>query len=565
MSLKGVVCLCKAIVFGISGDTAPLSFEEVHCYERRGFFIRSFLRNHTNVFSNVSYSKWLLLGFAALLTGLILTAIQGSTLRFGLIDTKTYLMLMGMFSLLGFFSYLIIILRYPTQRRKRLLLCSGMFFVLVGITQLNCNPLPNVVLIVSDATRADHLSLYGYNRLTTPFLETLAPDAIVFDQAMSQGTHTIVSTPSLLASVYPSTHKLVNYRNVLDPKFELISETLKRAGYATFGCAANPHLGITNGFSPGFDTYLFPMHWEDVDAPKVFGSLIDWLPRAGPQPFFGFLFCIDPHTPYNPPPPYNTLFDPSWEDKPVTAGIRGKPMPEAKLRNLIAQYDGEIALVDKAIGDLVAALQARDLFANTVLVYTSDHGEALYDRDNDFGHGKAPYEEVVRIPLLIRFPSPLKFPSVTFAGRCDEVVSHVDILPTIADFLHLERPKSAMGLSFLDVLENKKPEREKIAFLEQILEQYGPYHIQALRTKNYKLIKFLNYENDTTRTSELYDLVHDPKEKKNLFFEKPDLAKKLQAKMEVMERLVAGKAGEPAKEIEVDQDTVDRLRTLGYL
>jgi len=517
------------------------------------------------MFLSLSVSMYVYLSVAGLLTGLILSTIQVATLRFGLIEAKTYLILVGIFSLLSFLLYLILFSLHPNRKKRAVLLCSGTVFILIGITQCNCNPLPNVVLIVSDATRADHLSLYGYDRQTTPFLEKFADDAVVFDQAMSQGTHTIVSTPCLLASVYPSTHKLVNYRNVLNPKFELISEMLKQAGYATFGCAANPHLGITNGFSQGFDTYLFPMHWEDVDAPKVFHSLFDWLPEAGRQPFFGFLFCIDPHTPYSPPPPYDGLFDPSWQYEPVTAGTHGEPLPEARLRNMIAQYDGEIALVDKAIEDLVTALKARALFANTMIIYTSDHGEALYDREDDFGHGKAPYEEVVHIPLLVRFPSPLKFPPVTFAGRYDDVVSLVDVLPTIAEFLHLPRPKTAMGVSFVDLLKNKKTEKEKFAFLEEILEQYGPYHIQALRRKNYKLIKFLKYENETNRKSELYDLEHDAKEQKNLFSEKPDLAKKLQAQMEAMERFAASKSGEPAEETQVDEDTVDRLRALGYL
>ena len=249
------------------------------------------------MFSNLSCAIYILLSFTGLLTGLILSTLQVATNRFGLIDTKTYVVLIGIFSLVSFFSYLILFSLHPNKKRRAVLLCSGMVTILIGLTQLNCNALPNIVLIVSDATRADHLSLYGYNRQTTPFLGKLAADAVVFDQAMSQGTHTIVSTPSLLASVYPSTHKLVNYRNVLDAKFELISEMLQHAGYATFGCAANPHLGITNGFSQGFDTYLFPMHWEDVDAPKVFHSLFDWFSEAGRQPFFGFLFCIDPHTP----------------------------------------------------------------------------------------------------------------------------------------------------------------------------------------------------------------------------------------------------------------------------
>jgi arylsulfatase A-like enzyme len=382
---------------------------------------------------------------------------------------------------------------------------------------------------------------------------------------MAQGTHTIVSTPSIVASVYPSTHKLTNYQKVLSDDFVLLSELLKEAGYATFGCAANPHLGPLNGFSQGFDSYITPSFWERVDAPTVFLSLLRWLPQSAGKPFFGFLFCIDPHTPYDPPPPYDRLFDPAWEGEVTKGGRHGSRLPPRALFNMIAQYDGEIALVDNTIRQLFEELKERNLYRNTLITYTSDHGEDLYDREDDFGHGKAPYEEVVHVPLIMRFPSPLKFPQVVPAGRWEEVVSHVDILPTIAEFLHLPRPESAMGQSFLNLVRGLLPGEERYAFLEEILHQYGPYHIQAIRTKQYKLIEFIQYEEERNRPAELFDLAVDPEERNNIFSASPKVAAALQGKMEHMKALASSGPAQEPKEVELDETTLDGLRALGYV
>jgi arylsulfatase A-like enzyme len=125
----------------------------------------------------------------------------------------------------------------------------------------NARRTPDVYLLVTDATRADHLSLYGYERDTTPFLEEFAADAVVFGSAISQGTHTIVSTASLLASCYPSQHGIKNYSNVLSDRFKLLPEYLKEHGYATHAYVTNPHLQPTSGYAQGIDKYEYVKAW----------------------------------------------------------------------------------------------------------------------------------------------------------------------------------------------------------------------------------------------------------------------------------------------------------------
>ena len=156
------------------------------------------------MFKKISGLLCVYCGAGGIAMGLLLSGIQSVTLRFGFLDTITILKLTGFYGLSSFFLFLIICIFNFTQKKLAVIVYLTAAFFLIGLTQFNCRSLPNVLLIVSDATRADHLSLYGYHRQTTPFLDKFAEETVVFNQAMAQGTSTIVSTPSLLASVYPS-------------------------------------------------------------------------------------------------------------------------------------------------------------------------------------------------------------------------------------------------------------------------------------------------------------------------------------------------------------------------
>ncbi|HMB68640.1 MAG TPA: sulfatase [bacterium] len=308
----------------------------------------------------------------------------------------------------------------------------------------NVRERPDVLFLITDTTRADHLSVYGYDRPTTRYLEEIAGSSVIFDQALSQGSHTIVSTPCILASLYPSDHGLIGYQSKLWDGFLLVSEILKFAGYSTFGVVTNPHLSKANGFDQGWDSYEMlgsgtsvAVFAERVNAAAL--TRIDSLRTEAPEPIFGMLFYTDPHTPYAAPDEYRRLYDPDWPGTPLVSwSMRksGPPRPP-QLRNLIANYDATITYWDDQLRALADSLETRGIAENLLLVYTSDHGEEFLDHGG-FGHGLTLFEEVVHVPLLFSFPVPVKRPRLSRTHRnVSEVVSSVDIVPTLTDYLRV--------------------------------------------------------------------------------------------------------------------------------
>ena len=226
-----------------------------------------------------------------------------------------------------------------------------------------------VVWVVSDTLRADFLSLYGYERETSPFLERWADELVVFDDAYSQGAHTIVSAPAILASLYPSTHGLQNYRDVLDERATLVSELLRERGYTTFGAVANPHLGPRNGFEQGYDRYHHPGGWSDLASGRVDEVFFAWRRDVEPRGrYFALLWYIDPHTPFQ------------WDDEAAAwAGLdpkesfRFKPehkdeaaSPELRDRTRIC-YEAAVRSVDNSLAEVVAFLRAEGDYEDALM------------------------------------------------------------------------------------------------------------------------------------------------------------------------------------------------------
>jgi arylsulfatase A-like enzyme len=503
----------------------------------------------------------------------------------------------------------------------------------------NVREMPPVFLLITDTTRADHLSLYGYERPTTPFLEELAGESIVFANAASQGSHTIVTTPCILASCYPTDHGIVDYRGVLDDRFVLLPEILAEAGYRTFGVYTNPHIDAKHGFGQGYEIYVSAGlgNHNAVLADTVHNrslAIIDSLtappgaafdssaavptsevapavaaggggaggdsaglsggavappvePESSPAldpaadsapadsaaaPLYGFLFYTDPHAPYQPPEEYRGLYDPDWEGehtKQWNKVVRGVP-DDRTLFNLIAQYDAAITYWDEDLRRFFTELEARGLRENALWIYTSDHGEEFYEHD-DYGHGHALYQESVHVPLVVSFPVPIRWPPLSRTSRVvEEVVSSVDILPTVLEWLRLPVPEGVRGRSALEVAlggEDDPEDGERFAYLEEILERYGPYDLRALRTPDRKLILTLTYKTTVdARRSEFYDLEVDPGETADLFEERPDEAEEYQLRLGDLVNEIAVTAFEAGnQEALPDEEAMEALRALGYL
>jgi len=433
---------------------------------------------------------------------------------------------------------------------------------------LNLRGLPNVFLFVTDATRADHLSLYGYERDTTPFLREMGRESVVFRNAMSQGSHTIVTTPCILASCYPSEHGMTNYHHVLSERFALLPEYLLDHGYKTYGYTTNPHLGPYNGFAQGFDAYEFDPGWAHTPAGMVNDRLLMWIDEGNEPPIFGFLFYVDPHNPYVSPPPFQRLFDPEWPGEPITDWYQGpnnKP-EERTLFHLLAQYDGTIAYWDAELRELMRVLEERRLFQNALFVYTADHGEEFWEHGK-WGHNRTLYEESIRVPLVFSFPLPIRFPPLKRTSRVvDPVASSVDIVPTILEFLRIPPDPRARGRSLLAPAFGRKDEGpERLAYLEQILTRYGPYDLRGLRTERFKYVMTLNSKGNTDVGDAFFDLQDDPGETRTAFDTHPEEAIRHRNLLAALIQEISTYAPERVDTIEVDEATRERLRALGYV
>jgi arylsulfatase A-like enzyme len=504
--------------------------------------------------------------------GVAAAYVQGALLRYGALSNEQHLLVVGFCSVAGVVLALAgDSLGGVLARRSSGLLPAALATPVVGFAvfvPLNLRDLPDVYLLVTDTTRADHLSLYGYERSTTPFLEELAAGAAVFTSSVSQGSHTIVSTPSILASVYPSEHGMSRYSEVLPEKLQLASEYLKGGGYQTYGYATNPHLAPDRGYARGFDTYTYGGRWQHAPARAVNQAFVDWLDERDPGPVFAFLFYLDPHSPYAPPDPYPLLFDEEWKEDPVTKWDPewGVPEPDSpRLRNLVAQYDGAIAYWDEQLRQLVGALEARGRFANAILVYTSDHGEEFFEHGH-WGHNRTLFEESTHVPLLVSFPAPVRFPSLPRAAAViPDVASSVDVLPTILDYVGIEPGTSIRGRSLVPLVFGTEPGPERTAYCEEILHSYGPYDLRAIRTRSHKYVRVLDYEGDRTGSDLFFDLDADPLEQASRLEADSPEAARLRDALEA--RLAEMKAvGAPQNETtEMDPGRLEQLRALGYV
>lgn len=388
----------------------------------------------------------------------------------------------------------------------------------------------NVILMVNDSLRSDHLSCYGYKKKTSPFLDSLAAEAVLFTRAISHGANTSLSMPSLFTSFYPNESVAALMRKDQD----ILGQILKKRGYATAAFSANPYLSPELGFAQGFDLFFnFPRSNKyDIcllnllvkiapylnipsDAGAFYGTLADMNPEIAKflklnkdKSFFLYIHTMDAHIPYLPPTKYVKRFiaDPKKGyigDYNLIAMRREEPDWQEVLHNLIGRYDASIFYLDKCISSLWDTLGQLNLQDNTVLIITADYGDEHYEHGQLF-HGGNLYEEVIKVPLIIYYPN--KLPK---GQRISELVAHIDIIPTILDILDLSPEKNIKGLSLLPLILNRDQLLPRDFVLSQSNEKV------AVLSRRWKYIATLN-EKGNIGATEIYDLLKDPGEKKNL-------------------------------------------------
>ena len=433
----------------------------------------------------------------------------------------------------------------------------------LALLPLNVRERGPVIWVVCDTLRADRMSVYAYGRPTSPFLEEWAQELVVFDEAYSQASHTIVTAPAILASLYPSTHGLRNYTDVLDPNAKLVSEVLGQAGYATFGAFSNPHLGPRNGFAQGWNTFVAPTTWLRMASRDVNAAFFRWREkRRDDRPYFALLWYIDPHTPFQwdeeagawaqLDPQMTFRFKPAVQDETAPLLIR---------RRTARAYDAAVRSVDNALRQLVRFLRDQGDYEDALVVFTSDHGESMWEHGR-FGHNYGLYEDLTHVPLAIRFPAPLYFPATRPpGGRTRTIASSVDLLPTTLEFLGLPIDETMQGRSLLPKLEAAAGGS---AYLEQRLTRYGPYQIFGMREERFKYIWVEEFEGDAQPHAMLFDLVDDPAERRNLVDAMPDVAAAFHARVLARRRAYEAVALDTSSS-SPDAETRALLGKLGYL
>jgi len=447
----------------------------------------------------------------------------------------------------------------------------------------------NVVLIVLDTARADRFSFMGYNRNTSPNIDSLASESVIYSSAFAPCFWTLPSHASLFTGLFPGTAGATSQTNHLPYFNTTLAEVLKNTGFHTAGLSCNVWVSHERGFTKGFDEYYEmwrkknysvvnkqsgQMEWEEV---KKVNQWVD-SNKKSVKPFFLFVNLNCVHMPYTPPEPFRSRFLKNKDDLSNIRGVsRLRDMwahlaGEIKLSEKDTQimsdlYDGEVAFADHCVGEIVKTLKEAGQFDNTLFIVTSDHGENLGDH-NLLDHLLSMYETTLHIPLLIRYPESYKA-GTTFDG----LVSLVDVAPAILDVCDICEDNSntkqsvaaltASGISprkFI-VAENERP-INGLKIMRKKFPSFDTkridYPMQAIRTDKHKFIWSIGYKR------QLYDLTSDPKELKNIAVDNPKLADKLQA------RLIKWNSEIPAaKDISFmagkDRQSLAILRSMGYI
>lgn len=427
---------------------------------------------------------------------------------------------------------------------------------------------PNVVFILIDALRADHLSCYGYERETSPNIDAFAKEAWVFKNNRAQSSYTRTSMTSVFTSRYTSDASLLASAEV--PGEEVLAEALGASGYFNVAIQANPQMKEEWGYGRGFDKYRMirpeghtvplDQNWWLAGAPtnmfysdaerlaEVFDEVIG---NQKQKRLFIFVHFMDVHEPYIPPEEHQV-----FSSEPLSiqeaAELSGRFI-RSKDKNLkekaMELYDGEIHFCDAAVGGMLETLRKEGLYENTVVIIASDHGEEFLEHGNT-RHSNGLYEEVLWTPLLVRMPG--KRPLVW-----EQLTRNVDIAPTIFECTDLAPAwQDIDGVSLIDVVERGARPEASVARLYLDNNRTVRYWSSLQRGP----LKYIDSHVPNFSFEELFDLSSDPGEEEDLSGKRPDDVERLKGELE---KAHGGERVRP--EVTPDEKTRRELQTLGYL
>jgi arylsulfatase A-like enzyme len=419
-------------------------------------------------------------------------------------------------------------------------------------------PPRDVILISIDTLRADHLGCYGYPFPTTPNLDRFSQDAVRFSQAIAAAPATLISHASMMTSLLPGQHGadfLLDH--ALSPRFLTLAGIFHAHGYTTVSWNDGGQIAATLGMANGFELYssIRPpgfrgpeYHFADVVAEAT-----GWLAGhdAAAAPLFVFLHSYEVHHPYTPAARFREMMEPTPYQGPLPAAetdmktllaIRAGSLRigPRDLQHIVATYDGEIRSMDEAFGRLVDFLKRTGRYDPALIVFTSDHGEEFNEHGAVGWHAHTLYDELLRVPLLIKFPNGL------FAGETvTSQVREIDIAPTLVAALGWPQPAQFRGADLAPLAEGRAAAPRFAVSQREGLDE------ASLRLAPWKL-----YD------GRLYDLAGDPGETQNLAASHRDLAAALGGRLQA---LLAEKPAAVGPGVTLNAEERARLRALGYL
>jgi arylsulfatase A-like enzyme len=474
---------------------------------------------------------------------------------------------------------------------------------------------PNIVLLVLDSVRASNMSCYGYERPTTPQLDRLmAEEGTLFEQAIAVGCWTLPVHASLFTGRYPSAHGVTLAKDALPEGSATLARRLGARGYRTACFSNNPYVSESTGLTQGFDTVedlwrnnrlhgaersrasarlkqlerrggaakslaraarlvKRPLsilktwrRWRshaDSGAKLTHERIREWLAsNDDTAPFFIFVNYMESHEGwksherYNPPRPYNRRFLGGrvsfWRVARLTSTQRGASQRrrEEDLQITRALYDGAVNYLDDQVGELMSHLDSIGVLDDTVVIVTSDHGDSLGEHGH-VGHRLYLYEQLVHVPLIVRFPP--RFPS---GSRIPHLVQLCDLHPTI---LELAGDGGTEASDFKSLLEAR--DTAPHAFV--VAENTAPKSLDNVVMRMFRDERF-KYISSSHGREELYDLIEDPGESRNLAGSEPSVQREMSERLREWERAL-DPAPLGSEEAEYDDETMERLRGLGYV
>jgi arylsulfatase A-like enzyme len=478
-----------------------------------------------------------------------------------------------------------------------------------------------IVIYVIDCLRADHVSCYGYRRRTTPNIDTLAQEGMIFEQAFSPSTWTKPVAASLLTGLYPPVHGVRMRNDVMAGTVATLPEWLGKFGYATLAVSTIGNFSSSLGFGKGFDRFIDLYKEPALQAKRAAanvkieklhlekqGSIIfplaedinevffPWIEKHLDQDFFVLLWAMDPHDPYHPPADWRLFVDPTYKGRMDGSRERAKRASQPDdLKHMVNLYDSEIAYTDYCFGQIIARLKHIGIYDQTAVLVLGDHGESFGDHGHML-HGHLPFEEIIHVPLI------LKLPGASYAGkRISGLVSLLDVMPTVLDMADIPSAKwgsLTQGSSLLNILDSPGHAAHGIVFSElKTTEAHN--EILSLRTETWKYIwvKPSNKKNRLKalarlladmetlkellgnalfyvkrqmhyRHEYLYNVADDPHETQNLAPKMPHRARSCEEMlMKWLDECKESVQNNDGSDIQnrVDQETLDQLRALGYL